>query len=167
MNLSPEKQAAKIIEQYWPSEEFPVDPVTIAEQLNINVMDTELPDNVSGALFKEPGKDPMITLHYSDSDARKRFTCAHELGRYIARLEDCSSQDSFEFVDYRHRDSSNGENTLEVFANQFAADLLMPRPEVTKMVEKGSDLIELAQFFGVSHGAMTVRLQSLKLEAAQ
>jgi Zn-dependent peptidase ImmA (M78 family) len=167
MNLSPEKQAAKIIEQYWPTEQHPVDPVTIAEQLNINVMDTELPENVSGALFKDPGKDPVITLHYSDSDARKRFTCAHEIGRYIARLENCTTQDSFEFVDYRHRESSQGDNKIEVFANQFAADLLMPRPEVTKQVEKGLDLIELAQYFGVSHGAMTVRLQSLKLEVAQ
>jgi Zn-dependent peptidase ImmA (M78 family) len=167
MNLSPEKQAAKIIQKYWPAEEFPVDPVTIAEQLNINVMDTELPENVSGALFKDPGQDPVITLHYSDSNARKRFTCAHEIGRYIARLEDCTSQDSFEFVDYRHSDSSRGDSAPEVFANQFAADLLMPRPEITKLVEKGLDVIELAQYFGVSHRAITVRLQSLKLEVAQ
>ncbi len=150
------KAARLLLEQFWKPGRFPVDPVYLAKQLGINVVKADLPEEVSGALLKERGKDPVIYLHSSDSDVRKRFTCAHELGHYYLRL----GEDTYESVDLRDKTlSAAGNNSDEVFANNFAASLLMPEDEVKKRASLSK--LELVKFFGVSGEAMKWRLKNL------
>lgn len=155
--------AQSLIESVWGQREFPVDPVWLANQLGIDVIETELPDNVSGALIKDKDKDPVIVLCKSDSKNRKRFTCAHEIGHYAYRLT--TNGDHYEYVDLRGDSASTGADPEEVYANQFAAELLMPKDEVAKLSNKSMPAFIIAQHFGVSDDAMRYRLKNLSLEA--
>jgi Zn-dependent peptidase ImmA (M78 family) len=48
---------------------------------------------------------------------------AHELGHFIRRTDE---PHKYEYVDYRDQRSSTGTDEEEMFANRFAANLLMP-----------------------------------------
>jgi Zn-dependent peptidase ImmA (M78 family) len=155
--------ADKLREEIWGDEGFPVDPVTIANKLGIKVIVTRLPDEVSGALIKEEGKDAIIVGHFEDSDNRKRFTYAHELGHYVYRFQQKNNSDQYEYIDLRDQCSSFGTQEEEVFANQFAANLLMPTQEVGKLHRQGKSIISMAMYFGVSTESVAFRLKNLKL----
>lgn len=156
------KQAAdSLLQHSWVEGVFPVDPVQIAKKIGIDVFDMELSENISGALIKEKGKDPIIVLSESDSNNRRRFSCAHELGHYAHRI--LNDGDHYEYVDLRSELSSKGSNDEEIFANQFAANLLMPESEVKKALKEVPAFL-LAQHFGVSDDAINFRLRSLGLK---
>jgi Zn-dependent peptidase ImmA (M78 family) len=162
-NLNPATEAQKLLNAVW-KEGFPVDPITIAMRIGVQVRGAELPDNISGALLKQPGHDPIILLHHSDSTNRKRFTCAHELGHYVARIESANLEENlditaYEYVDLRGSLAANGTDPDEMFANAFAANLLMPATEVNRV--KSASIFEMSQYFGVSNEAMMYRLKKL------
>ena len=163
MSLNPRNEARKVYDSFWKGRPFPVDPVTISELIGLDVLETTLPDTVSGALIKEAGKDPVIILHKFDHSNRKRFSCSHELGHYIDRVESSESSSEFEYVDLRGPNSSNGSDPSEVFANQFAANLLMPEEVISKLHRENKSHVEMAIFFGVSVEALKNRLKSLRL----
>lgn len=140
---------------------FPVDPVSIANELGVKVVEATLPDDVSGALIKDQGKDPVIVLSQADSINRKRFTCAHELGHYAYRLE--NDGDHYEYVDLRGQSAGQGRDPEEIHANQFAAELLMPEDEVRKILKTGQPVFLISKYFGVSDDAIRFRLRNLKL----
>lgn len=166
--MEAERDAQQLLQKAWrkePSSEvrLPVDPFAIARELGINVyIDRSLPPDVSGMLRKQAGySDPEILLNASDSRNRQRFTCAHELGHYTQRVK--SGKDGvWEYVDKRDPLSSQGLEPDEVYANQFAAELLMPRDVVSERAA-GSNAAALAIDFGVSGDAMGFRLENLRL----
>ena len=128
--------AHALLKDIWGDRKFPVDPVWIANELGLDVVETTLDDDVSGALLKEPEQDPVIILNRNDSNVRKRFTCAHELGHYVKRTENGQPLE-YEFVDYRGKLASQGVDSEEIFANNFAACLLMPEKEVRRLNNAG------------------------------
>lgn len=145
---------------------FPVDPITLSHKLGVKVVESAFPDNISGALIKERGSDPIIAINGKDSNNEKRFSCAHELGHYIYRTETMAGDkdvDKYEYVDLRGEEASNGTNPDEIFANQFAANLLMPKKEVKKVYKKFKTLPHnmVARHFGVSASALKHRLTNL------
>lgn len=160
-DIDPKEAADGLRKSAWGDKGFPADPVTIARALGIRVVESQLPDDVSGALIKEKGKDATIIIHSTDSPSRKRFTIAHELGHFVSRS--FSGDEEFECVDLRSGISSCGVDNEEIFANQFAANLLMPENEVKKGFSAYSSAVALAPKFGVSPDAMSVRLKNLKL----
>jgi Zn-dependent peptidase ImmA (M78 family) len=109
---------------------------------------------------KRPGQDPEIYLNSRDSRNRQRFTCGHELGHYVARS--ATGDDSWEYVEHRALLASQGTNPEEIFANQFAANLLMPTDAVKELHAKYGPAA-LAHEFGVSADAMHYRLANLGL----
>ena len=58
--------------------------------------------------------------------------------------------------------SSAGTNPEEIFANQFAAHLLMPEREVRRLQDKGYTPTQMAFHFAVSQDAMAFHLKNLK-----
>ncbi|HAX5210388.1 TPA: ImmA/IrrE family metallo-endopeptidase [Escherichia coli] len=154
--------AQAILKTIWDGRGFPVDPVWIANELGLDVVETTLPNDVSGALLKEPERDPVIILNRYDSNARKRFTCAHELGHYVKRTESGQPLE-YEFIDFRGKLSSRGVNSDEIFANNFAACLLMPEVEVMRLHREGGAPVIMASYFGVSDDAIRYRLKNLGL----
>jgi Zn-dependent peptidase ImmA (M78 family) len=145
---------------------LPVDPFAIAQALGLKAYSAALNAGVSGMLLKRAGEDAEIFVHADDSANRQRFTCAHELGHYVKRTAD--GDQAWEYVERRDLLSSEGTSADEVYANQFAAALLMPREAVEaryKELENPSlaAAAALAVEFGVSADAMQYRIKNLKL----
>lgn len=155
-----EKDAIELLDEFWDGV-LPVDPVRIAKELGLEVLDATLKKDVSGALVKKEGRDPSILLNAEDGKSRKRFTCAHELGHYIRRSSEPTPR--YEYVDYRDKNSSTGTDEEERYANSFAASLLMPEIAVKAVYEPGAPVFRLANRFGVSPESMQHRLDNLSL----
>jgi Zn-dependent peptidase ImmA (M78 family) len=153
--------AKSVRTEIWEPRGFPVDPAWIAHQMGLRVLDADLPDKVSGALVKETGEDPVILLNRTDSKNRKRFSCAHELGHYAFRM--ANGADHYEYIDFRDEESGAGINSEEIFANRFAAELLMPTDEVKRLHQEGKPSLLIARYFGVSDDAIRIRFKTLGL----
>jgi len=139
------------------------------------VVERPLDPDVSGVLIPLDTGGWVILLNATHSPVRQRFTIAHELGHLLLHGYTAPHADrSFRFRDAR---SSEGSALEEIQANQFAAELLMPRALVLKATrshplehapEREGDDAEfdtwieaLARRFNVSKQAMTIRLSSL------
>ncbi|MBN8867777.1 MAG: ImmA/IrrE family metallo-endopeptidase [Solirubrobacterales bacterium] len=154
------QQAAEAMLQSTWDNSFPVEPSQIAQKLGVEVVETSLGGEISGALIKTKGRDPVILLNEEDTASRRRFTCAHELGHLDRRTGDLSE---FEYIDFRDGTSSTGEVEAERFANAFAANLLMPEDAVREQAATGHNAYDMAQYFGASVLAVRNRLSSLGL----
>jgi len=117
------KLAEEALASSWTPGVFPVDPIAIAADLGVNVYSAFIGEDVSGMLRQEPGGVPEIFLDAYEPPVRRRFSCAHELGHFIRHA---SGDQAIAFVDYRGPKAKNGTDPEEVFANAFAANLLMP-----------------------------------------
>ncbi len=164
LEMEAERDALELLQKAWKKDgplKLPVDPFAIAQMLGIKVyLDHGLPPEVSGMLQKQAGyEDPEILLNPRDSRNRQRFTCAHELGHYSKHVKE-GADGSWEYVDKRDPLSSQGLSRDEIYANKFAAELLMPS---FALKERGgeSNVAALALDFGVSADAMRFRLDNL------
>ena len=139
---------------------IPVDVVAVAKELGLRVweVDIQSPNNFSGKISKskeDGGKSGYaIYVNSNHSEARQRFTIAHEIGHYVLHndlIGDGVQDDAL----YRSGLPSN----IETEANRFAANLLMPMEEVNKAILKHGFYVEqLADLFQVSQAAMAIRL---------
>jgi Zn-dependent peptidase ImmA (M78 family) len=169
MGANPESDAQQLLRTVWAPETesdgaqvpLPVDPFVIAQKLGIKAYAAGLDEGISGMLVKRAGEDAEIYVHASDSPNRRRFTCAHELGHYYKRS--ATADPEWEYVEHRDLLTSAGSDPEEIYANKFAASLLMPREEVERLCKKGYGLPTLAYEFGVSEDAMRFRLANLGL----
>jgi Zn-dependent peptidase ImmA (M78 family) len=156
------EDAAKLLSAVW-SGAIPVDPVAIARAAGLRVVEAELDEKTLGALVKNPGQDPVILLNQHDGPNRRRFTCAHELGHFVRRSVET---EEYATVDLRNSFSATGSDSEEIYANEFAASLLMPEDEVRRFVKAGMNDLEMAIRFKVSREAMQHRLDNLDLTTA-
>lgn len=162
-----EKDAAQLLIDLWDEDDegrplIPVDPIQIADWLGIDVLTAVMDSDFSGALEKRRYQDPVIYLNRMDSKNRQRFTCAHELGHYYRRTK--HGELEYSFTDRRDKLARTGTDPEEVYANQFAAALIMPAPEVKRWHKSlRADPIRLANRFRVSEDAMRFRLVNLRL----
>lgn len=142
---------------------FPVDPIAIARDLDIKVQTAPLQDNVAGLIVKTDDSSPVqIMLNANDHETRQRFTCAHELGHFIKRTKG-GGEGLIGFVDYRNEVAGRGTDPEEIWANGFAAELLMPSFAIRRYWAEGTSPAKMARTFGVSPAAMDVRLSALGL----
>jgi Zn-dependent peptidase ImmA (M78 family) len=154
------RDAATILTWHWDGS-LPVDPIAIARENGVEVFDVKLPDDVSGAIEKGEGENAVIYLEVRDHENRRRFSCAHELGHFF----DNDKKGKFSYVDYRS-ESSHSED--EVYANEFAARLLMPDEHIEELLKdlRGdpslADLARAARRFKVSPHALRVRLDKAR-----
>lgn len=159
-----EHAAMTLLESWWTTPEkdapLPVDPFQLARSLGIAVQkSSRLATEVSGQIvFMDDGA--VITVNAADHPNRQRFTCAHEIGHYTRREE---AGDDCRFVDYRSTLAGLGMDQEEIYANQFAAALLMPAHLVKQFVKKQMRVDNMATLFGTSVQAMELRLRNLRL----
>ena len=164
--LKAEQDALDLLDKSWwtsdRSEPLPVEPMDLARGLGIKVREVFLPSDESGNIVMNAFGEAIISLNRSDHPNRQRFTCAHEIGHYSMRrrYQGSSSQT---FTDYRTVLAGLGTDGDEIYANQFAAALLMPAHLVKRGVRQGASAEKLARRFGTSVQAMEVRLRNLKL----
>ncbi|MBI1812330.1 ImmA/IrrE family metallo-endopeptidase [Candidatus Peregrinibacteria bacterium] len=131
----------------------------IASDHEVRIMEADLYE-MSGALRKE-SDHWVIYVNRSDSQQRKLFTIAHELGHFFVHRDLCD-----EFVDSQFvaRDNRERHTERELEANEFAGNLIMPELEVRERVSGNiteDTLLSLARSFGVSAIAMETRLRNL------
>lgn len=154
------KEAESVLATHWGAS-FPVDPSAIAERLGVLVRRAPLPADTSGLIMKRQGEDAEILVERADSPMRQRFTVAHELGHFIERtVVQKTPDEDFGFIDRRQ---ARVHDAHEFFANEFAANLLMPAVEVRRRYDHNPDAISLAAQFGVSTMALKTRLLKLGL----
>jgi hypothetical protein len=123
INLDAKKSAYQLLHSVWGGRGFPVDPVWIAEELGLSVLETELPDNVLGGLVKDADKDPVILLNQCDTADHKRFNCAQKIGHYVDLM--MQDADNYRYVDFRLQRAASAVSCDQVFANYFGESLLM------------------------------------------
>jgi Zn-dependent peptidase ImmA (M78 family) len=158
-----EKAASDLLKIAWGDDlarcALPVDPFHIADRLGLQVYATTLEPDVSGMLIKQADEDAKVYVNVADSENRQRFSCAHEIGHYVKRVSS-RADDAWGYIDRRGPSAARGDNPDEIYANQFAAGLLMPEERVRSM---SADLgpAALAAHFRVSVEAMKFRFDNL------
>lgn len=169
------REAEKLLDVAWAGRGLPINPYFIADKLGIRVREGPLGDVLSGALIKVPDVAPEILVDTEDPPARRRFTCAHELGHFAQRKMDEAYRfldgDADVYVFGRPKDTDSFSEE-EAFANAFAANLLMPEDQVRKVYNWAQQSVfdgeppplwYMAEKFGVSTEAMKWRLVNLGL----
>ena len=152
---------------------YPVNIEKVAKSLGLEVKKIEFSkDEISGAIkIKGRSGKPIIAVNKNHHEHRQRFTIAHEIGHFVLHNINNVHVDS---VDVYFRDSnasSTTENVRELQANQFAAELLMPRNLIIgdlkgefKLNHSDEDLktiLKLAKKYKVSQQAMMIRVGGL------
>jgi Zn-dependent peptidase ImmA (M78 family) len=146
-------KAEATLEEYWAEGTYPIDPVQIALRMGVEVFEAQLGNDVFGMLVgAEGGNGVRMFIDKDQPVKRYRFTCAHELGHYVDHLDDPVS------AAYIDRRSEEGVGTREeIFANEFAGNLLMPTRELLRQIESGKQDFVVADHFGVSPSALGYR----------
>lgn len=129
----------------------------------VRIFNLEVPPKIAGIFLWGDEIGPCIAINRVHPRSRRRFSLAHELGHV---LRDREAGDVYLGEDPK-RDPS------ELFADSFAKELLMPRSNVMATFNafvrangdkfSPADLIGMANVYGVSFQAVTLRLEELGL----
>lgn len=108
-------------------------------------------DRISGVLIVT---DDYIAIGVNKNHpkTRQRFTIAHELGHFLLGHGSGMCKDGV--IQNKNKERN---------ANHFAAELLMPLDKINVMIEYGFSKELMAESFGVSIDAITLRLKHLRL----
>ena len=133
--------------------ELPIDVVYLASVNKIKVIKFLKIAYQGMFFFNRETFIPTIHVNGSNQEVRQRFTIAHELGHYFSGHNDV----------YRDIYTSNGYNQDEILANNFAAELLMPKDKIEYYMDQLiiKDISHLARIFNVSKEALLIRLGKL------
>lgn len=108
--------------------EIPVKIVDICQQMGFLIFQQRLPKEICGYIMIDGelkdrfSTDRIISVSAQDSNKRRRFTAAHELGHFLL---DFKPQHSIYFAALEYSRSRTPDDS-ELRANRFAAELLMP-----------------------------------------
>lgn len=163
--IQAEQAAQELLKRF--GDEIPVDVSAIAEYYGASIRFGNFDDSVSGMVVLRQGQ-PLIGVNARHHPNRQRFTVAHELAHLILHKDIASFFLDEKSILFRDQVSSEGTSTLEIEANAFAAELLMPRARIQECVSMNpidifddTVLKRLAARFGVSTQAFVIRLARL------
>lgn len=153
-----EAKASNLMVSAGVEDQFPVPLENIATFLGYKTLGFQPPPEhqetakVSG-MIDYGGK--TIYINTFESLPRQRFTLAHEIGHACLH-----SQDDGAIIDFRTEiDSPTEEKERE--ANQFAAELLMPRENFARQWLKfNGDVEKLSTIFGTSKPSVEFRIKN-------
>lgn len=139
------------------------DVVAAAEQrAGAHVAVLQLRGPIAGACLDRPGLR-LIVVNAADAVPRQRFTVAHELGHLLLGHGSVADRPGA-FSGYEH-------DPVEVSANAFAAEFLMPREAVQAFRREYvagelelDDLVLMAAAFGVSAQAARYACETARVE---
>jgi Zn-dependent peptidase ImmA (M78 family) len=151
----------------------------ICEDLGLVVVYQALPNDTSSVLIRQPDGRQVIGVNARHAPRRRRFSLAHELGHALLHFppeppgaEEAVVSRPLEVL-FRDGIAGQGTDAVEIDANTFAAELLMPgslvRANLRKLwsqdfTRRLEDVVEdLADEFDVSSQAMRYRLVNLGL----
>jgi len=133
-----------------------VDVHAVAELCGVLVLARKLPEPLSGMIL-ELERGAVIGVNSGHAPVRQRFSIGHELGHHL-----------LQHADRFHIDVDDGappgqDYASERAANEFSAELLMPRRFVAPAFDEDPNPSSLAHTFDVSELAMGYRLVNLGL----
>jgi len=155
------QQAAEKLLSERNIDSLPVDPIMIAESLDITVRPK--PDTaagVSGMLVRHQDMFGIMYATHIDNDGFQRFSIAHEVGHYVI---DGHVDHIFPSGDGSHTSHAGFVSTdpFELEADRFAAGLLMPDPLFSRELHRlgdGLDAVEgMARLCRTSLTATAIR----------
>lgn len=115
-------------------------------------------DNISGYIEKKDDKF-IIAVNSLQSPLRQRFTLAHELGHYILHRNNLEGQHQDIAL---FRDANEDSLGIEYAANDFAAELLIPKELFENAIKEGINTPkQLSNFFQVTEKAILYRAYKL------
>lgn len=148
----------------------PVPVEKIAKHLGARIRFSPLDDEISGMVYVRDGI-PIIGINSLHHPNRQRFTIAHEIAHLVLHRDLVAAHvhvDKQFRVLMRDTNAYLGVDSIEIEANRFAAELLMPRFAIERFLnEKSFDLDDevflerLSSQFKVSKQAMGYRVSSL------
>lgn len=134
----------------------------VVERMGGRIMENPSIDGFSDGKIRKTGLGTFsIEVSPFQTEERRNFTIAHELGHLFLHMGFKNNEDKWKKQDntpyYR-----NGNSEAEYQANEFAAAFLMPRPEYKKIMDKYTDgnlvnTSEVAKYFHVSIDAAANR----------
>lgn len=142
-----------------PERWFPVDPLQIARELGIQIVDEDLGQGIEGAMLCSNGNSAIVINSRVTDPGRRAFTGGHELGHYSLHRDRKELRCSFEDL----VDMAPHPANIEQEANEFAMTLLMPiddvREQAGQEVPSISMVKRLAARYGTSLTATALRLR--------
>lgn len=146
----------------------PIDRIIKKQQISLQYAPLE--EDLSGMAYIRDGLS-IIGINALHHPNRQRFSAAHELAHHVLHsdvIKQAVHVDKGHRVLLRDDVSSQGVDALEIEANAFASELLMPRDLVIKALnDDGIDIDDdtqvdaLAKKFRVSSSAIRFRLATL------
>ncbi|MFQ3243738.1 MAG: Zn-dependent peptidase ImmA (M78 family) [Arenicella sp.] len=136
----------------------PIPVLEIAESNGVDVIFSDFgehKDSVSGFC---DFKNARLFVNKDESINRQTFTMAHELGHWLMHKE-LFIADPERYPVLLRSQSGDKNDPLEVEANNFAANLLVPSSLLISVKDFGS--AKLASIFGVSLQMMEIRLKNV------
>lgn len=139
----------------------PVDLIAIAKNNKIEVYQTELPDEISGAIrYDKQTSKFQILLNQKESYVRRRFTLAHELAHFFLEREKLQQEENIHFDTMYRKIKNPDEKNVEYLAGA----LLMNESILRDLYEINPSIKFLSNIFRVSESAVTVRLMKLGIK---
>lgn len=162
----PAQIAAEIVKQN-PGIQAPVPLEEIAFAAGIREINKKPLDGLEGALVANPEKsEGIILIKEGSRPQRQRFTLGHELGHFLIPRHGHQMSCGLSDLITRDQKTLNRAQRMELEANQFSAELLMPRLLVRQYPGYGNEpciecVISMAIDFGVSFEACAQRYVAL------
>jgi Zn-dependent peptidase ImmA (M78 family) len=167
-NDSPYVRARQLLARHG-IQSVPTPVEKIAKAMGAQVRFSPFDDDLSGMIYIKDGV-PIIGVNSLHHPLRQRFTIAHELGHLELHREMITSEvhvDKAFPVLMRDPKSATGTEKIEIEANQFAAELLMPEALIKQALESepfdiddDGPIEELAKKFRVSKQALEYRIRA-------
>jgi len=133
-----------------------LDVYRLAENIGLSVYVADLDDDISGRLFCDEKGDWIAEINSVHHENRKRFTLAHEIAHFCSHIKDKQVFEDSTFF------RSNETDGMEIAANKFAAELLIPQTYFDEAISAGINTLDkLSEHFGVSSLAVQYRAKSL------
>jgi Zn-dependent peptidase ImmA (M78 family) len=130
----------------------------VEDAAGLPVVVAALPQDVAGASWRR-GNSAVLWVNGEQPPVRQRFTLAHEFGHVCCGHEGAA-------VDTPATLAGRSQDSREVQANAFAAELLMPRAGIAAMLRGDpglDDVVRVAALHGVSTIAALYRCRTLGL----
>jgi Zn-dependent peptidase ImmA (M78 family) len=156
------EDAARVLKATFRSR-IPIEPIGIAEELGIRVVEIDLDEDILGMLLIKPGVETKIYLNQRDGVIRQRLACGLELGNYVRHS---AQTNKFGRLDRITDRSTLKEDPDLIYAEEFAACLLMPPAEFNALLELGVDDLEIALRFQVPREMVQRKLEAIGVRTA-
>lgn len=149
----------------------PVPVEKLAKSKGASIRFSPLDEELSGMIYVKEGI-PIIGINALHHPNRQRFTISHELGHLVlhtaAITREVHVDKQFPML-MRNSASSGGIDPMEIEANAFAAELLMPEQLLLKELDQVFDIDDdqllagIAQKFRVSLSTLRYRIGNMLL----